>query len=198
MTRRLNFHFNAHILLAIPLVQENMLTTRRILETFKQLNITHVVGLPDNSTAALFHELAEDPDIYLITVTREGEAFATAAGLWIGGQRPLVLIQNTGLLESGDALRGTLTRMRIPVVSLISYRGYKSLPTPIPPTLTPDDLSRRDVDSVAILLEPTLRAWNIPYEIISDNSELDKIVAAQERAQNEMRPSAIVIAETIR
>lgn len=175
-----------------------MLTTRRILETFKQLNITHVVGLPDNSTAALFHELAEDPDIYLITVTREGEAFATAAGLWIGGQRPLVLIQNTGLLESGDALRGTLTRMRIPVVSLISYRGYKSLPTPIPPTLTPDDLSRRDVDSVAILLEPTLRAWNIPYEIISDNSELDKIVAAQERAQNEMRPSAIVIAETIR
>src|ERR1700682_5988314 len=98
-----------------------MLTTRRLLESFKEMGITHVVGLPDNSTAALFHELADNPDIYLINVTREGEAFATAAGLWIGGQIPLILIQNTGLLESGDALRGTLTRMRIPVLMLVSY-----------------------------------------------------------------------------
>jgi sulfopyruvate decarboxylase TPP-binding subunit len=154
--------------------------------------------LPDNSTAALFHELADDPDIYLINVTREGEAFATAAGLWIGGQHPLVLIQNTGLLESGDALRGTLTRMRIPIVILVSYRGYKSLPAQMPNSLTPDDLARRDVDSVAVLLEPTLRAWNIPYEIISDNSELEKIVTAHERALQEARPTAIVIAESIR
>jgi sulfopyruvate decarboxylase subunit alpha len=175
-----------------------MLTTRRLLDTFKQIGISHVVGLPDNSTAALFHELAEDPDIYLITVTREGEAFATAAGLWIGGQNPLVLIQNTGLLESGDALRGTLTRMRIPVVVLVSYRGFKSLPNPPLQNLTPDDLSRREIDSVATLLEPTLRAWNLPYELVGDNNDVEKIRAAHERAQQESRPTAIIIAETIR
>jgi sulfopyruvate decarboxylase subunit alpha len=175
-----------------------MLTTRRMLECFKELGISHVVGLPDNSTAALFHELADDPDIYLITVTREGEAFATAAGLWMGGQRPLVLIQNTGLLESGDALRGTLTRTRIPVVMLVSYRGYKSLPPTPPNPLTPDDLSRREVDSVATLLEPTLRAWNVPYEILTDNSELAKLRSAAELAQAEKRPTAVIVAETIR
>lgn len=175
-----------------------MLTTRRILDTFKQIGITHVVGLPDNSTAALFHELADDPDIYLITVTREGEAFAIAAGLWIGGQRPLIVIQNTGLLEAGDALRGTLIRMRIPLVILVSYRGYKSLPNLPPASLTPDDLSRREVDSVAVLLEPTLRAWNLAYELVSDNSELEKIISAQERALEQNYPHAIVIAETIR
>jgi sulfopyruvate decarboxylase subunit alpha len=174
-----------------------MLTTRRVLETFKQIGITHVVGLPDNSTAALFHELADDPDIYLITVTREGEAFATAAGLWIGGARPLVVIQNTGLLESGAALRGTLMRMRIPVVCLVSYRGYKTLPNPMPP-LTPDELSRRDVDSVAVLLEPTLRAWALPYDIITDNVELEKIINAQQRAIANHFPNFVVIAETIR
>lgn len=175
-----------------------MLTTRRILDSLKQIGITHVVGLPDNSTAALFHELADDPDIYLITVTREGEAFATAAGLWMGGQSPLVLIQNTGLLESGDALRGTLTRMRLPVLCLISYRGFKSLPPTPPAPLTPDDLSRREVDSVATLLEPTLRAWNLPYALVSDNSELGKLQTAYEQAQNESRPTAIIIADTIR
>ncbi len=175
-----------------------MLTTRRVLDSLKQIGITHVVGLPDNSTAALFHELADDPDIYLITVTREGEAFATAAGLWIGGQTPLVLIQNTGFLESGDALRGTLTRMRLPVLCLISYRGYKSLPPAPPDPLTPDDLSRREIDSVATLLEPTLRAWNLPYTLVSDNGELDKLRDAYERAQQESRPTAIIIADTIR
>jgi sulfopyruvate decarboxylase subunit alpha len=174
-----------------------MLTTRRLLETFKQIGITHVVGLPDNSTAALFHALADDPDIYLITVTREGEAFATAAGLWIGGARPLAVIQNTGLLESGDALRGTLMRMRLPVIFLVSYRGYKSLPNPLP-ALTPDELSRRDVDSVALLLEPTLRAWSIPYELVGDNTELEKIAAAQERAQQNHFPHAIIITDTMR
>ncbi|MBI4670502.1 MAG: hypothetical protein HY741_02380 [Chloroflexi bacterium] len=174
-----------------------MLTTRRVLETFKQIGITHVVGLPDNSTAALFHALADDPDIYLITVTREGEAFATAAGLWIGGQKPLVVIQNTGLLESGDALRGALIRMRIPVVCLVSYRGIKSLPNP-PPPLTPDELSRREVDSVAALLEPTLRAWNLSYELVGDNSDLEKIVAAQQRALQNNFPHFILIADTIR
>ncbi|MCC7164309.1 MAG: hypothetical protein IT331_17570 [Anaerolineae bacterium] len=175
-----------------------MLTTRRLLDSLKQIGITHVVGLPDNSTAALFHELADDPDIYLITVTREGEAFATAAGLWMGGQSPLVVIQNTGLLESGDALRGTLMRMRIPVVCLVSYRGYKSLPPTPPDPLTPDDLSRREVDSVATLLEPTLCAWNLPYELVGDNAELGKIQAAHERAQLESRPTAVVITDTIR
>jgi sulfopyruvate decarboxylase TPP-binding subunit len=108
------------------------------------------------------------------------------------------LIQNTGLLESGDALRGTLTRMRLPVVSLVSYRGYKSLPETMPSPLSADDLSRREVDSVAMLLEPTLRAWNLPYEIISDNSELGKILAAYTQAQAEMRPTAVVIGETMR
>lgn len=175
-----------------------MLTARRVLEIFKQIGITHVVGLPDNATAALFHALAEDPDIYLISVTREGEAFATAAGLWIGGQHPLVVIQNTGLLEAGDALRGTLMRMRVPVVCLISYRGYKSLAQLAAPAQTPDDLARRDVDSVAALLEPTLRAWNLAYDMVGDNADLEKIIAAQQRAREQNFPRVLLITETIR
>lgn len=174
-----------------------MLTTRRLLDTLKQIGISHAVGLPDNSTAALFHALADDPDIYLITVTREGEAFATAAGLWLGGQKPLVVIQNTGLLEAGDALRGTLIRMRLPVVCLVSYRGYKSLAARANSPLTPDELSRRDIDSVAALLEPTLRAWTLPYELVSDNADAEKIIAAQQRAHEQNFPQVIIIAETI-
>ena len=50
-----------------------------------------------------------------------------ACGLWMGGRHPMLLIQNTGLLESGDAFRGTAMRMRIPLVSLVTYRGYAKM-----------------------------------------------------------------------
>ena len=56
------------------------------------------------------------PGLTLVRVCREGEAWAIAAGLWIGGARPLVVIQNTGLFESGDSLRNALLRSRAAAV----------------------------------------------------------------------------------
>ena len=90
---------------------------RLIVDELKRQHVTHVVGLPDNTSKALFEMLHVERDLRVLSVTREGEAFAIAAGLWAGGATPLVLIQNTGLLESGDGLRGTAMRMRIPLVA---------------------------------------------------------------------------------
>ena len=78
-----------------------------ILDELRAQGVTDVLGVPDNAAKALLDLLAAEPAIRVLTVTREGEAFAIAAGLWVGGRTPVVLIQNTGLLESGDALRGT-------------------------------------------------------------------------------------------
>ena len=91
-----------------------------IIAELKKREISHVVGLLDNGSRALFEGLQQDTDIELIPVTREGEAFAVASGLFIGGKHPVVIIQNTGLLESGDAFRGTAF-MGIPFVILIGY-----------------------------------------------------------------------------
>ena len=85
----------------------------------------------------------------LITVTREGEAFAIASGLWLGGARPLVVIQNTGLLESGDSIRGTAVRMAAPIPILITGRGYGKMAdaghTPDEPR-TSELMTRVDID----------------------------------------------------
>jgi sulfopyruvate decarboxylase TPP-binding subunit len=97
---------------------------RLILDELKKLNVTHVLTVPDNSSKALLNLLWADGTIQVVLVTREGEAFGIAAGLWAGGKVPVVLIQNTGLLETGDALRGTAMRMRVPLFCLVTYRGY--------------------------------------------------------------------------
>ncbi len=136
------------------------------LRTLVSREITHVVGLPDSISGPLFDLVRPHPAIRLVTVTREGEAFAVAAGLWIGGARPLVVIQNTGLLEAGDSLRGTAQRMAAPVPVLVTGRGYGTLRAA---GLSPSDprsaelLKRPDVDSVALLTEPTLTAWGVPF-----------------------------------
>ena len=53
-----------------------------------KLGVTHILGLPDNSSAALFALIDGKRDIQKLTVTREGEAIAIASGLWIGGMTP--------------------------------------------------------------------------------------------------------------
>jgi sulfopyruvate decarboxylase subunit alpha len=172
----------------------------RIIDALEACGVTHLLGVPDNTSAALFLACAERTDLRLITVTREGEAFAIASGLWLGGAVPALVIQNTGLLESGDAYRGTALRMRVPLLCLVTVRGYAALERAATETRaspTPDDLGRADLDSAALLMEPTLRAWSLPFEYLHEDADVDRIPAAFRRAGAESRPVAVLITRTI-
>ena len=169
------------------------LQARRIVETLRSQRVSHVVSLPDNASAALLALLGAGGSPRLVPVTREGEAFAIAAGLWVGGARPLVLIQNTGLLESGDALRGTAMRMRVPLVCLVTVRGYGTLARA--PGAAPGGqvLSRPDVDSVAVLTEPTLAAWGIPDTFLHRDEDVPRIGEAFGQAARLEQPVALLV-----
>lgn len=171
-------------------------SARDILEKLKSLGVTHVVGPPDNASAALFALLEGDPEVRLVTVTREGEAFALAAGLWMGGRTPVTLIQNTGLLESGDSFRGTVMRMRIPLVNLVTYRGFSTRPwgKGEPEAPAADFLSRPEVDSVAVVTEPTLRAWGVLYYFLENDPALARLSDAFQQAQRLSQPVVVLLA----
>jgi len=173
-----------------------MAQAQLVLDVLHRHGVTDVVSLPDNSSSALLALLRQSADIRLLSVTREGEAFALAAGLWLGGRNPLVLIQNTGLLESGDSLRGTLIRMRIPVVCLVTYRGYAKLAgLEAPPNPGPEVLSRPDLDSVAVMTEPTLRAWGVPFDFLHTNEDIGRISAAFAQVQQLSAPVAVLVTQ---
>lgn len=101
--------------------------SRRIADALLDLGMTHAVGVPENGSRFIFEYLGSSSSCQVVPVCREGEAWAIASGLWIGGKSPVMIIQNTGLLESGDAFRGTAVEMRVPLLALIGYRGYRSL-----------------------------------------------------------------------
>ena len=173
----------------------------RVTETLRALaaaRITHVVGLPDNTSAPLFDALADHLSIRLVTVTREGEAFAIASGLWLGGARPLVVIQNTGLLESGDSLRGTAIRMGAPIPIVVTGRGYAKMSqaglAPYEPR-TGALLTRPDVDSTALFTEPTLAAWGVPFERCEgDDDPAAALARTIETARSGGQPTVVVMA----
>ena len=174
-----------------------MIHARLIVDELRRQRVTDVLGIPDNASKALLDLLATEPAIRLLTVTREGEAFAIASGLWVGGRTPVVLIQNTGLLEAGDALRGTAMRMRVPLVCLVTVRGHARMAArglrPSAESVNAELLSQPDLDSVAVLTEPTLRAWGVPWEIVSTDADLPRLAAAFRRGQEGEQPVAVLI-----
>jgi sulfopyruvate decarboxylase subunit alpha len=173
-----------------------MASARLIIEQLSASGITHVVALPDNTSKALLEGLSAEQGIRVVSVTREGECWAVAAGLWMGGGSPAVLMQNTGFLESGDALRGTVMRMRIPLLCLLTYRGYATLARTTMRAGIPTDgsaLSRPDVDSCAIVFEPTLQAWGVPYDFLHEDTDVGKIRSTLEEARRREHPAALLI-----
>ena len=155
----------------------------RVVGALVELGTTHVIGVPDNATRLIYELLEAKKQTQVVLVCREGEAWAVASGLWVGGRKPVVIIQNTGFLESGDALRGTAMEMAVPLLAIINYRGRHTLKNNDPDT----------VDSAARLFEPTLRAWQVPYHFLEEGREGDILRGADKQAHELRRPVPVLM-----
>ena len=67
----------------------------------------------------------ERKEILHIPVTREEEGVGIAAGAYLGGKRPAILMQNSGLGNSINAIKSLLELYEIPVIFIMSHRGGK-------------------------------------------------------------------------
>lgn len=84
----------------------------------------HLVYVPDNPLSHVLTALgAQFPDIHTTLATREEEAFGIAAGLYLGGAKPTVMLQSSGLGNSLNAITSLLIPYQIPVLIVISMRG---------------------------------------------------------------------------
>jgi sulfopyruvate decarboxylase subunit alpha len=141
--------------------QAAILKPETIVDEFKKNGVTHVVTIPDSETNYLYELMQEQPWLEVIPASREGETFAISYGLSVGGKVPVCLIQNTGMLESGDSIRGYALDSGFPLVFIVGYRGW----------------TRRGkiTDSVARYTEPFLSAFGINYYLVEQNVDGDRI-----------------------
>lgn len=161
------------------ITQPALLHAKGVLDEIIKCRVTHVAWLPDSETNFMYKALQEASELTLVPVCFEGEAIAVCAGLIMGGKKPVTLIQSTGFFESGESIRGMCINLNLPLLLMIGYRGFQK-DTPM-------------TDSAAILLEPVLKALDIPYYIIGEDSHLPLISQAYRESQEGSRPIATLI-----
>ena len=159
-----------------------MFTGPQIVELLSELGITHVVWVPDSTLGQWEEALAAAAKIQLVRVCREGETWAVAAGLHLGGARPLVIIQCTGLFESGDALRNAVHDYKLPLFAIVGYRSYLNQST-LPG------------DTCLVFTEPILDAWRLDYRLIDAPEKFSQIGEHYIACREAGKPGVALIAE---
>jgi len=86
------------------------------------------VGVPCSLVKTLLAEL-ERRELYL-GETREDAALGVAAGAYLAGRLPVVIMQNSGLGVSLNALGSLHVLYRIPCLILVTWRGFAGKDAP--------------------------------------------------------------------
>ena len=161
--------------------QAALLRPESLIEEFKKIGVTHIVTIPDSETNYLYELMLEQPWLDVIPASREGETFAIALGLSAGGKVPVCLIQNTGMMESGDSIRGMALDAGFPLLVMVGYRGW----------------NRRGVitDSAAKYTEPFLNAMGINYYLVEHDADAERISIAYNEAKATNRPVAVLVGD---
>ena len=157
------------------------LSPETVLGEMKKNGVSHVVWLPDSETNWLYLLMQAEPSLTLVGVSREGHACSIAAGLVAGGRTPMILIQNTGMMESGDSIRGWLLGLNVPVVLMVGYRGW----------------TRHGVnaDSAATYTERFLMAFNLSYYLVESDADSPRISVAFEEARRTRKPVVVLVGD---
>lgn len=161
--------------------QVQVLRPETLVEEFKKNGVTHVITIPDSETNYLYELMAKEPWLDMVPVSREGETMGVALGLNAAGKVPVCLIQNTGMMESGDSIRGMALDAGFPLVMVVGYRGW----------------TRHGVttDTAARYTEPFLHAFGISYYLVEHDDDGPRISAAFEEAKNTRRPVVVLIGD---
>lgn len=129
----------------------------------KESGIDFVVTVPDSWTKEVSACLQKDPGIRYVCVTREEEGVAVAAGAWLGGKQPAMLIESTGLGNSLTALGGLHLDRQIPVLILTSFRSALG-----------EMLGQ--VSSYSARFDRIMEALGVPYSILRDAKEARSVI----------------------
>ncbi|MHB1421949.1 MAG: thiamine pyrophosphate-binding protein [Gemmataceae bacterium] len=154
-----------------------------VVAALEDCEVTHVAWIPDSDIGRWEPALSTAQRLQLLRVCREGEAIALAAGLYLGGKRPIVLMQCTGLFEAGDTLRNIVHDLQLPLFFLIGVRNYHA--------------RQRGAsnDNCPVFTEPILTAWRLPHVLLDDRHGTADLASAYRQAQANNQAFAVLLAE---
>jgi sulfopyruvate decarboxylase subunit alpha len=146
----------------------------------KRARIDFTASVPCINLQELLRLVSDDLDIIHVPVTREEEGVGLCAGAWMGGRRPALLMQNSGLGNSINALASLDFLYEIPLIMIISHRGCEG--EPIIGQVPMGQLTPRLLD-----------AMEIPRFSPSPSEAEETVAVAWEKAEAQRRPAAVLL-----
>ncbi len=98
-------------------------SSEAIYNGLKDAGIDFIVSVPCVNLTRILNMIDEDEDIIHIPVTREEEGIGLCAGAFLGGKKTAILMQNSGLGNSINALKSLTELYEMPLLMIMSHRG---------------------------------------------------------------------------
>ncbi|MEA3026842.1 MAG: sulfopyruvate decarboxylase subunit alpha [Alphaproteobacteria bacterium] len=161
------------------------LSGESIIREIKASGVQFVISVPDITTSeGLLRPLAKLSDPRLIRICKEDEGVAICAGLSFTGKRGLLLIQQTGLLDSINAIRGNAVEYQLPICMMVGLLEKEAGVMP-----------RQSKKYGVRIVEPILEAMGIGYHNIEQQGDVAKIRPAIDKAYADSKPTVLLIGQ---
>jgi len=161
-----------------------MISAEEFCQSFKDRNITFFSGVPCSLLKHVLAYIASDPEINYIPAPREDAALGIASGAYMCGRNSGILIQNSGFGNIINCLTSFNLIHEIPVLIVISWRGYlgKDAPEHIV-------MGHRTLGLLKELL--------IPYETLENHNLENVMDSLCSSMRNRKIPGALVIRDGV-
>jgi sulfopyruvate decarboxylase subunit alpha len=155
-----------------------MITGAAFLRCLLDAKFDFFTGVPCSLVKSLIAILEERGGY--IPETREDTAVGLAAGAYMAGKQPVVIMQNSGLGVCLNALASLSLMYHLPCLLLITWRGYQGKDAP-------EHIIMGDIS-------PTLLSTlQIPYRVLSAESVGDTIRWAAETVKQSSKPVVLLL-----
>jgi phosphoenolpyruvate mutase len=147
----------------------------------RRAGYTFFSGVPDSTFGSAFAHLEHDPSY--LPAPREDLAVGAAAGAWLGGRRPAVLMQSSGLGTSMNALVSLAALYRVPMLVVVGWRG-----------------SGRDAPEhlqTGRTMLDVLRAIELPFVVAEPETAEDDVARAAAEPRARKAPVVLLLREGI-
>jgi sulfopyruvate decarboxylase subunit alpha len=156
------------------------LTASEICQILQKHGFNFATGVPCSILKDIILNLSAHPDIPYIPATREDEAMGIAAGAFLAGKKPVVLMQNSGLGSSMSPLSSLHILYKIPALLLISWRGYQGKDAP-------------EHLIMGQLVTKLLEDLGVPVQVMSEEDPEDSIQESSRKMAEKRIPAAIMV-----
>lgn len=155
----------------------------RIIDALVNAGVEFVVSVPDIVTSdGLLWPISRRADLTLVRVCKEDEGVSICAGLSVCGRRAVLLMQQTGLMDSLNAIRAIGKDYAQPICMIVGLQGKE-------PDLSPEQSRSFGVR----IVRPILDVMEIEHHLVQEPGDCDLIAPAITRAYETSQPVCVLI-----